>query len=222
MHQDYAEDMVTEDQELAKVPPTEIQAGEVVVRRLLNGNRGHYGCLEHPQITLNVGYFPHSFMQQLRTHRVGVSFDVQSFRYTSKRIVEVALGKREVDTVFYVRPEGSYTDRNGKKYKYTEADRSVDLGICQESAEIYQHQLEVLGRSEEHCRSLLPFDIRQHFVVSMNVRSLMHLLDLRWKADAQLEAQWFCDLLWEEFAEWTPQIAEWYGKQRAKKALLAP
>ena len=53
-----------------------VSTGALIVRRnrkvMVSGN-----CLEHPQITFNVGYFPHSMMQQVRTHRVGVSFDVQ-------------------------------------------------------------------------------------------------------------------------------------------------
>ncbi|NET48784.1 MAG: thymidylate synthase (FAD), intein-containing, partial [Merismopedia sp. SIO2A8] len=74
MHQDYSEEFVVDDRDRW---PDEAKAGELVIKHLLAGNRGHYGPLEHPQITFNVGYFPHSMMQQVRTHRVGVSFDVQ-------------------------------------------------------------------------------------------------------------------------------------------------
>jgi len=35
-----------------------------------------------PRSCSTVGLVPHSVMQQARTHRVGVSFDVQSMRYT--------------------------------------------------------------------------------------------------------------------------------------------
>ena len=50
----------------------------------------------------------------------------------------------------------------------------------------------------------------------------MHLLDLRWKLDAQLEAQQLCELIWKSFHEWVPAIADWYETNRAKKARLAP
>ncbi len=69
MHQDYSEGFVYDSIDRT---PDEQKAGELVVKHLLAGNRGHYGCLEHPQITFNVGYFPHSMMQQVRTHRVGM------------------------------------------------------------------------------------------------------------------------------------------------------
>jgi thymidylate synthase (FAD) len=58
--------------------------------------------------------------------------------------------------------------------------------------------------------------------MSVNVRSLMHLLDLRAKEDAQLECQWFCELLLAQFKMWCPEVAEWYLKNRWKKAKLAP
>jgi thymidylate synthase (FAD) len=50
----------------------------------------------------------------------------------------------------------------------------------------------------------------------------MHLLDLRWKKDAQLEAQKFCELLYVHFEQWSPAVAQWYKENRAKKAKLSP
>jgi thymidylate synthase (FAD) len=50
----------------------------------------------------------------------------------------------------------------------------------------------------------------------------MHLLDLRWKKDAQLEAQKFCELLYTHFEKWSPAVAQWYKENRAKKAKLSP
>ena len=218
MHQDYSEGLVADERDRW---PDETKAGELVIKHLLAGNRGHYGPLEHPQITFNVGYFPHSMMQQVRTHRVGVSFDVQSFRYTGQRIVDVATGKRDVEDVFYLRPVGQYDNRQGKHYQYTAEQRNADLQWCIEACKRYHQRVEE-GLAEEHARGLIPFDARQHFVVSCNTRSLMHLLDLRWKRDAQLEAQKFCELLFDHFETWSPAIAHWYKDNRAKKARLSP
>ena len=55
MHQDYSEGFVAGDREQW---PDETRAGEICVKRLLAGERGHYGPLEHAQIVLNVGWFP--------------------------------------------------------------------------------------------------------------------------------------------------------------------
>jgi thymidylate synthase (FAD) len=218
MHQDYSEDFVVQTR---AAWPNERRSGELCVKHLLGGGRGHYGPLEHPCISLNVGYFPHSVMQQARTHRVGVSFDVQSGRYTSLRILQAAKRERPLEEVFYLRPVGEYSDRKGVKYTYTEDLRKIDLARCYDAAGHYAYQVRA-GLSEEHARDLIPYAIRQHWVVSFNVRSLMHFLDMRSKADAQLEIQWLCDLIWPHFEAWTPQIAGWYKTNRLHKARLAP
>ena len=85
MHQDYSEGYV-----FLEEPPSNEVAEKICVKRLLKGGRGHYGPYEHAFIIVAAGYFPHSVMQQLRTHRVGISFDVQSLRYTGQRFIDVA------------------------------------------------------------------------------------------------------------------------------------
>jgi len=218
MHQDYTEAFVYDQRDSW---PSEEKCGEVIIKRLLAGERGHYGPLEHPQIVFNCGYFPHSVMQQARTHRVGVSFDVQSLRYTSEQFVQVVSGERELEDVFYLRPVGSYTDRQGKHYFYSPEQRQTDLQWCLEAARRYKADLEA-GMSEEHARGKLPFDYRQHFIVSFNARSFLHFCDLRNKKNAQLEIQKLCDLMWPHFQDWLPTIAQWYEQTRLGKAKLAP
>ncbi|MEB3169530.1 MAG: FAD-dependent thymidylate synthase [Synechococcaceae cyanobacterium] len=218
MHQDYSEGFVADDRQGW---PAEAKAGEICVKRLLSGERGHYGPLEHAQIVLNVGWFPHSVMQQARTHRVGVSFDVQSMRYTGDRIRRAADGELELEEVFYLRPIGDYGDRQGKKYRYTPEQRSVDLQLCKAAAERYRDLLNA-GYAEEHARGILPFDYRQHFVVSFSLRAFLHFLDLRAKLDAQEEIRCLCELMWPHLQAWAPEIAAWYEKTRLHKARLAP
>ena len=203
-----------------KVYCATVSTGALLVRRdkrpIVCGN-----CLEHPAITLNAGWFPHSVMQQARTHRVGLSFDVQSGRYTGQRVCQVASGERDLEEVFYLRPVGFYADRKGKKYEYTLGERNYDLSICYDAAQRYA-KLIGLGYAEEHARSILPFDIRQHFVVSFNLRSALHFMDLRAKLDAQPEIQALCDLMWPHVKVWAPEIAGWYETNRLHKARLAP
>lgn len=216
MHQDYSEKFVAHE----KIPD-ETKAGEVCVIRLLKGDRGHYGPLEHPQITFNVGWFPHGVMQQARTHRVGVSFDVQSMRYTGQRIVDYTQGKLTFDEVFYLRPVGFYSDRQGKKYEYTNEDREKDSLIVNAAAHRYAIHMDK-GFAEEHSRGILQFDYRQHFVVSFSLRAALHFMDLRSKLDAQPEIQALCELMWPHIKTWAPEIATWYESSRLGKARLAP
>lgn len=218
MHQDYSEGFVAADRSSW---PDEQRAGKICVKRLLAGERGHYGPLEHPQITLNVGWFPHSVMSQARTHRAGMSFDVQSGRYTGERICAAARGEADIEDVFYLRPAGCYSDRQGKYYEYSTEQRSIDLELCLAAAERYRDLLDA-GHAEEHARGILPFDLRQHFVVSFNLRALLHFLDLRAKLDAQLEIRQLCDLLLPHLQAWVPEIADWYQVTRWGRARLAP
>lgn len=203
-----------------KVYCATVSTGALLVRRdkkpLVCGN-----CLEHPAITLNCGWFPHSVLQQARTHRVGVSVDCQSMRYTGSRIVEASYGRIDLEEVFYLRPVGTYTDRSGKKYEYTLSQRNTDLGLCLNAAQRYA-QLMDLGYSEEHARGILPFDYRQHFVISFNLRSVLHFMDLRSKRDAQDEIRALCDHIWPHVREWAPEISAWYETNRMGKARLAP
>ena len=69
---------------------------------------------------------------------------------------------------------------------------------------------------------MLPFDFRQHFVVSFSLRALLHFMDLRAKRDAQDEIRALCDLMWPHLATWAPEIAQWYEGTRYGKARLAP
>jgi thymidylate synthase (FAD) len=218
MHQDYTEAFVYDDRDRF---PSEEKCGEIIVKRLLAGDRGHFGCIEHPQIVFNCGYFPHSVMQQARTHRTGVSFDVQSYRYTGMQVIDVVDGKKDIEDVFYLRPVGNYSDRTGKKYYYSPEQRLDDLQWCLEAAKRYKADFEA-GMSEEHARGKVPFDYRQHFVVSFNLRSLLHFLDLRYKKDAQLEIQKLCEMMFPHLEEWTPAIAAWYKSTRLGKARLSP
>ncbi|RUR74896.1 thymidylate synthase (FAD) [Chlorogloeopsis fritschii PCC 6912] len=239
LHQDYSDTFVYDERDHF---PSEEECGEIIIKRLLAGGRGHYGPMEHPQIVFNCGYFPHSVMQQARTHRVGVSFDCQSFRYTGKGIARLGLElklalskyqnltdclqnspelKDHLERTIYLRPVGKYRDRQGKSYKYAEDDLLDDLVECARLVINYSNKLES-GLSEEHARGLLPFDYRQHFVVSFNVRSLMHFLDMRAPANAQLEIQQMCKLILPHFLRWTPAIASWYLSHRYTRAKLAP
>jgi thymidylate synthase (FAD) len=197
-------------------------SGKAVIKYLLAGGRGHFGPLEHPQITLSVGYFPHSTVQQARTHRVGVSFDVQSFRYTEKSILAAAEDFSLVEQAFYMRPGNRhYQNRSGERYYFSDSYRGDLLEELFHSAKRYAH-MRSQGFSEEHCRGLIPFDLRQHFVVSFNLRSALHFLDLMSKADAAPEIITLAEMLAIALDDWVPEIMEWYRSHRMHRAKLAP
>ena len=202
-----------------------IDFGRFIVEELLGNDRGHWGPLEHPSVTFSVSGFVHNVVVQARTHRVGVSFDVQSQRYTGKRVIQCADAfdeDPELEQLFYFRPVGYYVNRQGAKYEYTEKHREKDKQYCFEACKRYKAAVEQLGLAEEHARDLLPQNIRQNFVVSFNLRSVLHFLDLRSKRDAQLEIQALCEMLAPLIHNWAPNVWEYYEKKRLYKARLAP
>lgn len=213
-HQDYSEDVVYNI-----TPPPEHKAGEYIIKHCLQ--YGHWGIIEHPQIVVNAGHFPHDVMQQLRTHRVGVSFDVQSGRYSGKRILDVVEGKRDIEEVFFFRPVDSYTNRQGKKYEYTEDDRKDDIDTCYFLAEKYAKKI-ARGMAEEHARHTIPYCLRQHFVLSGNARAMMHIVGIRGTKDVQPETYTFAHLLLQRLVEWMPEVFNYFEEKRFGKNLLAP
>lgn len=144
-----------------------------------------------------------------------------SLRYTGNQFLDAAIGKKDIEDIFYLRPVDYYTDREGKKYYYSPEQRQKDLEWCLEAAKRYKIDFDG-GMSEEHARGKLPFDYRQHFVVSFNLRSFLHFADLRNKKNAQLEIQKLCEMMWPHFENWAPDIAKWYTTTRLGKARLAP
>jgi thymidylate synthase (FAD) len=214
MHQDYSENFVLDEAHNLNKP--ESVYGEALVQRCVA--QGHYGTLEHPQLVVACAGFPHSVMQQLRTHRVGVSFDVQSSRYSGKRFLDVT---RDIEELVYLRPANqSYADRQGSPYVYTPAIRERHLAKAMRSRAEYVEDL-ADGLAEEHARGNNFFDIRQNFVISANLRTWLHLLMLRNKKDAQLECQAWCEGVLPILRDWAPQVLE-HWESKGNKLKLTP
>jgi thymidylate synthase (FAD) len=201
--------------------PTPQKCGEWIVDQLLSNERGHWGPVEHPGITFSVSGYVHNVIVQARTHRVGVTFDVQSQRYTGKRVVKVAQGELKPDEVFYSRPPGFYTNRKGKKYEWTREDYDDEMAWYLEGCKRYALKYEK-GMCEEHIRDGLAQGIRQNFVISCNLRSILHILDLRAKLDAQLEIQALSEQIAPEIQRWAPNVWGYYEEKRLHKARLSP
>lgn len=213
LHNDYSEDFV------CKTDLDEARCGEICVERLLRGDRGHFGPYEHVTLTLALRA-DHNTIMQLRTHRLG-SFDVQSQRYSGKRIEQVASGDLAPEEVFYVRPPGKYHDRQGDPYEWTEDDVEESLALAMSSAMDYA-RLREQGVSEEQARGSLITSYYQNAIVTFNLRGWLHLLEIRLKADAQLEMRWLMELIALQVRRWAPETYQWWSEHRRNKARLAP
>ena len=213
---DYSEIPIHEQQ-----IPVPSKCGEWIVDRLLSNDKGHWGPLEHPGITFSVAGYVHNVMVQARTHRIGITFDVQSQRYTGKRILQVADREISIEDVFYIRPPGLYTNRQGKKYTWSEEDVAKKHALIRITCEDYAIDYKK-GYCEEHIRDYLTQGIRQNFVMSVNLRSVLHFLDLRAKMDAQLEIQALCHQLAPLVKTWSPNVWNYYEEKRLHRAKLSP
>ena len=218
MHQCYSEQCVADEVVGGNFKRwSESDYGEAIVKHILP--YGHFGPLEEGhQFMFSVGGAVHSLVMQLRTHRTGISFDVQSGRYTGKRFVDVANGKRDVEEVFYFRPIGFYRDRKGKNYEYTHQQREVDKTNCAYACRIYRDKINA-GYAEEHARDMLPQNFRQAFTFSANLRTLLHLDSMRNKGDAQMEVQVLMKHINNILTDQAPEVMGWWNNK--SKRLLA-
>ena len=74
---------------------------------------------------------------------------------------------------------GTYSDRQGKKYLYSDRTRQQDLAHCQQARAATATCS--MPASRKSMPGILPFDYRQHFVVSFSLRAFLHFTDLRAK-----------------------------------------
>lgn len=213
LHNDYAEEFTP------STTLSEDRCGEVVVERLLAGDRGHWGPLEHAHLSLAL-QADHNTIMQLRTHRLG-SFDVQSMRYTGRRIERVAAGRLPVEEAFYIRLPGTYRDRQGDPYTWSAEQREEDLALCLSASHDYASRRQA-GVSEEQARAVLPTCYFQNAIVTFSARGWLHLLDVRLKADAQWEMRALMELVEQQVQRWMPEVHGWWATARRGKARLAP
>lgn len=200
---------------------TEKECGIIIVKRLLEGGKGHFSPIELASIVFSFEGLPHSVVQQLTRSRIGVSYSIQSFRYTSEHIIKAANDKIDIEDVIYLRPIGVYHDREPGGYRYEQKQRDEDMSLAKYLVKHVAKRLNE-GMPPEQARGMLPFDYRQHMLMGCNIRSLMAFLDRRAKKNAQAEIQKLAELVMIEFEEYSPDIAKWYRFSRYHKSVLAP
>ena len=215
---DYSEKYIDSFSEIS-----EWEAAEKLEKMLWRSKtRPHLGPYEHPQITFSCGYYPHNVAMQLRTHRVGITFDVQSQRYTGQRVIQVANGELDFDEVFYIRPAGTYQNRQGRRFTLTEHMREQKKELILTTARHYADYVELMDEPEESARDMLSQAIRQNFFVSMTCRTLMHLILVRSAKDVQLECRDCIEKMMVAFDEWMPETSKLVREKFAVKGNLTP
>ena len=197
---------------------------ETLIGHLLD--HGHFGPFEHPQATVAIKGVSRSCMAQLTRHR-HASFDIQSMRYVSFDDVDPA----EVEDGAMVVTPPSATDpdwigRNqssGPVDDETVAERKrIFRETVRDSVDSYQRLLD-LGMPPEDARFVLPIGTEVNIVMSVNVRMLMHIADMRAAADSQWEIREMTESILELAADWCPITFDHYDEHmKGRKNRLAP
>lgn len=217
-HQDVTDHMTTED----RVPA---DPGAAVVKTLLQ--RSHFGPFEHPCITFNIGGVSRSLMAQLTRHRVGISFDVQSLRYT--RLDELGDSEEAITESFAFPPylnqsEPARVVERRRSPWVIENPQKVRTQLTDAYRQVLRlyRQLLAAGMPAEDARLILPLGTKINLVMSVNARTLMHILDMRLPPNAQWEIRELGSALLDLAEIWMPATFRWYRENRAGKHKLAP
>lgn len=202
------------------------RAGNGIIKHQLAGNRGHYSSLCFGFVKLEIIGFPHAIHDQFVRHRDSafndMAFLVATNRLDNNLFIEVAEGKKEIEEVFYHRPIGEYTSRDGSKFIVRKCDRERFFEDALKKCETYRYLVVDQGWSGEVARDTLLYGFRQNFTMAGTLEAFWHCLDQRSKKNAQLEALWLADMIDLELGLLVPELQKWYRDHRFGKALLAP
>jgi thymidylate synthase (FAD) len=154
-------------------------------------NRGHWGVFEHPTITVAVEGISRSCMAQLTRHR-HISFDVQSMRYVKFK------------NASYVTPPSLASKE--KTYDFEQA-MSIDAYQTAVDSDI----------PKEDARMMLPIGTKVNLTMTLNLRTLFHVANLRAKANAQWEIRSLTEQLLGEARNWAPISMALFDEQTPMK-----
>ncbi len=197
---------------------------ETLIGHLLE--RGHFGPFEHPTATFAMKGISRSCMAQLTRHRLA-SFDIQSMRYVSFEDVDpAAVAEGELVVIPPAVTDPDWVGRNqpaGSVDEETVEERErVFKRAMQRSFETY-HELLDLGMAPEDARFVLPLASKVNIVMTVNVRMLMHIADMRAAADAQWEIRELTERILDLASEWAPITFEYYDSElKNRKNRLSP
>jgi thymidylate synthase (FAD) len=147
--------------------------------------KGHTSVLEHNCFTWRINGISSAALAQMTRHRIGCSYSVQSFRFTTA----------DPQTMAYM--------------PYAVAERpdvaSIYNNAMVSSFNAYRELLG-MGISKEDARYLLPLAFGRSMIVSMNARALLHFAALRTAKDAEAEIRGIAVQMYESAREQAPEI----------------
>lgn len=180
-------------------------------------SRGHWGIWENPQITIAIENMSVVTERQVTRHR-HLSFDVQSMRYVDFEDAAVAKPKSLTDPEHQTRAEGMVwydmdsdtpLDEQEPDVESMESAETIHEKAMENSKKAYQTMLDI-GVPAEDARYALPLGTQINVTMSGNARTMMHVLNLRQRGNAQWEIRELSDLIVSELEDWIPHTTEWW------------
>lgn len=165
--------------------------------KLINGciKSGHDSVLEHSQFTFAIEGVSRSLMAQITRHRIGVGFSIQSQRYVEIKedqnyLTDLYTG---LDTEDYINSELCHIL---DKY-FVDAHKFKNLNGYYFALDNYLEAIK-MGDKPEEARRFLPNATKTNMVITLNLRSLIHLCNERLCTRAQLEIRQLVQLMVKE------------------------
>jgi len=175
---------------------------------------GHFSPFEHISFTFHVKA-PIFVVRQWFRHRIGMSPNEISRRYTSKQADE-----------FYLPDHIRIQDTKNKQGSFKTDDKELTQKAINKIEKIYDETYSVykelldMGVAREMARTVLPVGQYTEFYLTTNARAIMHFLDLRADSHAQWEIQEYAKAIAEVFKEKCPWTYESFIKNYYKGNIL--
>lgn len=198
-----------------------------LTRKLMES--GHFGPFEHPHVTFAVKGVSRITMAQLTRHR-HVSFDVQSMRYVDFADADpddLVVDIPEVEEAgLHGRNAGydeTYTDAGDVDEEWIQIRRTEQYHEAVRDAVSAYKTLLKQGVAPENARAVLPIGSKVNMTFTMNLRSLMHVADMRAAGDAQWEVRELTEELLDTAENWSPLTMQNYREHlKDRKNRIAP
>lgn len=173
----------------------QVRTGDATLLRYLMRN-AHWTPFEMPMMRFHVKC-PIFVARQWMRHRSG-AFNEMSARYT------------DMKDEFYVPAEDqlltqSTDNKQGRSGQKAKVDPQVLQGVHDHAYEVYEEATS-LGLARELARGVLPVNLYTQFYWQVNLRNLLHFLELRLHPHAQYEIRVYAEAIAEMVKEHYPNV----------------
>ena len=176
-----------------------------LVKKVLDS--GHQSVAEHVYFTFAIEGISRACSHQLVRHRAGIVFSQQSQRYVEIKEACEALG--DDGTIIN---ESNYLEKIDlinilDKYFIWEHDNYAQFHSLLQALYCYLYQVQKEDIKPEDARQVLPNCTKTNITMSVNLRELMHVSNLRLCSRAQLEIRQLFQAIKKEVEEQDKRLA---------------